>query len=375
MVKTAAQNTRADAVVAADMNTFGKIFRLTSFGESHGRGIGGIIDGCPPGLVIDTDLIQYDLARRKPGQSKITTQRKEDDKIEFLSGIFEGRSQGSPIAFIVWNKDQQSGDYSDLKDIFRPSHADYTYLKKYGTRDHRGGGRSSARETIARVVAGAIGKQLLQKPGISIRAFVSQVGEVRLEKSYTGLDLDTVEKTIVRCPDQQTAERMIARIETAAKNRDTVGGVITCVVRGVPAGWGEPVFNKLHADLGFAMLGINAVKGFEYGSGFAGTKLSGSEHNDIFIRTEEGIRTKTNNSGGIQGGISNGEDIYFNVAFKPVATLLKEQHTVDKDSKEVTINPKGRHDPCVLPRAVPIVEAMAALVLADHFLLSKLNSI
>ena len=375
VVKTAAQNTRADAVVAADMNTFGKIFRLTSFGESHGRGIGGIIDGCPPGLVIDTDLIQYDLARRKPGQSKITTQRKEDDKIEFLSGIFEGRSQGSPIAFIVWNKDQQSGDYSDLKDIFRPSHADYTYLKKYGTRDHRGGGRSSARETIARVVAGAIGKQLLQKPGISIRAFVSQVGEVRLEKSYTGLDLDTVEKTIVRCPDQQTAERMIARIETAAKNRDTVGGVITCVVRGVPAGWGEPVFNKLHADLGFAMLGINAVKGFEYGSGFAGTKLSGSEHNDIFIRTEEGIRTKTNNSGGIQGGISNGEDIYFNVAFKPVATLLKEQHTVDKDSKEVTINPKGRHDPCVLPRAVPIVEAMAALVLADHFLLSKLNSI
>jgi chorismate synthase len=375
VVKTAAQNTRADAVVAADMNTFGKIFRLTSFGESHGRGIGGIIDGCPPGLVIDTDLIQYDLARRKPGQSKITTQRKEDDKIEFLSGIFEGRSQGSPIAFIVWNKDQQSGDYSDLKDIFRPSHADYTYLKKYGTRDHRGGGRSSARETIARVVAGAIGKQLLQKPGISIRAFVSQVGEVRLEKSYTELDLDTVEKTIVRCPDQQTAERMIARIETAAKNRDTVGGVITCVVRGVPAGWGEPVFNKLHADLGFAMLGINAVKGFEYGSGFAGTKLSGSEHNDIFIRTEEGIRTKTNNSGGIQGGISNGEDIYFNVAFKPVATLLKEQHTVDKDSKEVTINPKGRHDPCVLPRAVPIVEAMAALVLADHFLLSKLNSI
>jgi chorismate synthase len=262
-----------------------------------------------------------------------------------------------------------------MQDIFPPSHADYTYLQKYGTRDHRGGGRSSARETIARVVAGAIAKQLLYKPGISVQAFVSQVGEVRLERSYTELDLSKVEETIVRCPDISTAERMIARIETAAKDRDTVGGVITCVIRGVPAGWGEPVFNKLHADLGFAMLGINAVKGFEYGSGFAGTRLSGSEHNDIFIRTGEGIRTKTNNSGGIQGGISNGEDIYFNVAFKPVATLLKEQHTVDKDSNEVTINPKGRHDPCVLPRAVPIVEAMAALVMADHFLLSKLNSI
>jgi chorismate synthase len=357
------------------MNTFGKIFRLTSFGESHGRGIGGIIDGCPPGLLIDTDRIQYELSRRKPGQSKITTQRKESDRVEFLSGIFEGRTQGTPIAFVVWNKDQQSADYNDLKDIFRPSHADYTYLKKYGTRDHRGGGRSSARETIARVVAGAVARQLIGKPGISVQAFVSQVGEVRLEKSYTELDLSKIEETIVRCPDIMTARQMISRIETAAKSRDTVGGVITCVIRGVPAGWGEPVFNKLHADLGFAMLGINAVKGFEYGSGFAGTKLSGSEHNDIFIRTEEGIRTKTNNSGGIQGGISNGEDIYFNVAFKPVATLLKEQHTVDKDSNEVTVNPKGRHDPCVLPRAVPIVEAMAALVLADHFLLSKLNSI
>jgi chorismate synthase len=357
------------------MNTFGKIFRLTSFGESHGRGIGGIIDGCPPGLVIDTDLIQNDLARRKPGQSKITTQRKEADQVEFLSGIFEGKTQGTPIAFIVWNKDQQSKDYNDLKDIFRPSHADYTYIKKYGTRDYRGGGRSSARETIARVAAGSIAKQLLNKPGISIQAFVSQVGEVKLDKIYKELDLSKVEETIVRCPDPDTAEKMIARIEAAAKDRDTVGGVITCVIRGVPAGWGEPVFNKLHADLGFAMLGINAVKGFEYGSGFAGTKLSGSEHNDIFIQTEEGIRTKTNNSGGIQGGISNGEDIYFNVAFKPVATLLKEQRTVNKDSNEVIINPKGRHDPCVLPRAVPIVEAMAAIVLADHYLLSKLNYI
>jgi chorismate synthase len=357
------------------MNTFGKIFRLTSFGESHGRGIGGIIDGCPAGLELDIDLIQNDLARRRPGQSKITTQRKESDQVEFLSGVFEGKTQGTPIAFAIWNKDQHSSDYNNLKDVFRPSHADYTYIKKYGTRDHRGGGRSSARETIARVVAGAIAKQLLAKPGVSIQAFVSQVGEIKLQKSYPELDLSKTEENLVRCPDPETAEKMIARIEAAAKDRDTVGGVITCVVRGVPAGWGEPVFNKLHADLGFAMLGINAVKGFEYGSGFSGTKLSGSQHNDVFIRTESGIRTKTNHSGGIQGGISNGEDIYFNVAFKPIATLLKEQQTVDKNSNETTINPKGRHDPCVLPRAVPIVEAMAALVLADHYLLSKLNSI
>ncbi len=357
------------------MNTFGKIFRLTSFGESHGRGIGGIIDGCPAGLLLDTDLIQYELARRRPGQSKITTQRKESDQVEFLSGVFEGMTQGTPIAFVVWNKDYQSGDYNDLKDVFRPSHADYTYLKKYGTRDHRGGGRSSARETIARVVAGAVARQLLNKPGISVQAYVSRVGEVELTKKYTELDLSRIEETMVRCPDPDTAAKMISRIEAAARERDTVGGVITCVIKGVPAGWGEPVFNKLHADLGFAMLGINAVKGFEYGSGFDGTRLSGSEHNDIFIRTKEGIHTKTNNSGGIQGGISNGEDIYFNVAFKPVATLLKEQKTVDKFNHEVTINPKGRHDPCVLPRAVPIVEAMAALVLADHFLFSKLNSI
>ena len=357
------------------MNTFGNIFRLTSFGESHGRGIGGIIDGCPAGLELNLELIQNDLARRKPGQSKITTQRKESDQVEFFSGIFEGKTQGTPIAFAVWNKDQHSNDYNDLKDVFRPSHADYTYIKKYGTRDHRGGGRSSARETIARVVAGAIAKQVLARPGISIRAYVSQVGEVKLQKSYAELDLANAEENMVRCPDAETAEKMIARIEAASKDRDTVGGVITCVVKGVPAGWGEPVFNKLHADLGFAMLGINAVKGFEYGSGFEGTKWSGSQHNDVFVRTEEGIQTKTNYSGGIQGGISNGEDIYFNVAFKPIATLLKEQHTVDKNNNEITINPKGRHDPCVLPRAVPIVEAMAALVMADHFLLSKLNSV
>jgi chorismate synthase len=357
------------------MNTFGKIFRLTSFGESHGRGIGGIIDGCPSGLILDADLIQDDLARRRPGQSKITTQRKEPDQVEFLSGVFEGKTQGTPIAFVVWNKDQHSGDYNDLKDVFRPSHADYTYTKKYGTRDHRGGGRSSARETIARVVAGAIAKQLLGRSGVYVQAFVSQVGEISLQKPYTELDLTKTEDNLVRCPDEETAQKMIRRIEAAAKDRDTVGGVITCVVKGVPAGWGEPVFNKLHADLGFAMLGINAVKGFEYGSGFEGTKLSGSQHNDIFIRTSDGVRTRTNHSGGIQGGISNGEDIYFNVAFKPIATLLKEQYTVDKHNNEITIHPKGRHDPCVLPRAVPIVEAMSALVLADHFLMSKLNSI
>ena len=357
------------------MNTFGKIFRLTTFGESHGRGIGGIIDGCPANVLIDTDLIQKDLARRKPGQSKITTQRQEPDNVEFLSGIFEGKTQGTPVAFIVWNKDQQSKDYNDLKEVFRPSHADYTYLKKYGTRDYRGGGRTSARETIARVVAGAIGKQILSGIGVNIRAYVSRVGEINLNKHYTELDLSHTEDTIVRCPDPDTARKMIARIEEASKNRDTVGGVITCVITGVPAGWGEPVFNKLHADLGFAMLARNAVKGFEYGSGFEGTRLSGSERNDIFIRADDGIRTKTNRSGGIQGGISNGEDIYFNVGFKPVSTLLKEQKTVDIQSREVTINPKGRHDPCVLPRAVPIVEAMSSLVLTDHFLLSKLNSI
>ena len=357
------------------MNTFGRFFRLTSFGESHGRGIGGIIDGCPAGLELDINLIQNDLARRKPGQSKITTQRKEPDQVEFLSGIFEGKTQGTPIAFVVWNKDQHSNDYETLKDIFRPSHADFTYIQKYGTRDYRGGGRSSARETISRVVAGAVAKQILAKKGITIQAYVSQVAEVILNKPCIELDLSKTEENIVRCPDTETAEKMIVRIETAAKNRDTVGGVITAIVKGVPAGWGEPVFNKLHADLGFAMLGINAVKGFEYGSGFEGTKMSGSEHNDIFIRTGGSIRTKTNNSGGIQGGISNGEDIYFRVAFKPVATLLREQQTVDRNNNEVTINPKGRHDPCVLPRAVPVVEAMAAMVLADHFLMSKLNTI
>ncbi len=357
------------------MNTFGRLYRLTSFGESHGKGIGGIIDGCPAGVVIDLGFIQNELSRRKPGQSKITTQRKEPDSVEFLSGIFEGKTQGTPIAFAVWNKDQHSKDYDNLKNIFRPSHADYTYTAKYGTRDHRGGGRSSARETIARVVAGAIAKLILQQQGITISAFVARVGEIGVDKPYTELDLSKTEDTIVRCPDPLTAEKMISRIEEAGRNHDTVGGVITCVASGVPAGWGEPVFGKLHADLGHAMLGINAVKGFEYGSGFSGTKLSGSEHNDIFIRSDKGIRTKTNNSGGIQGGISNGEDIYFNVAFKPIATLLKKQQTVDIRGEEVVVDPKGRHDSCVLPRAVPIVEAMAAMVLVDHYLLNKISKL
>ena len=357
------------------MNTFGQIFRLTSFGESHGRGIGGILDGCPAGLELDAGFIQNELNRRKPGQSKITTQRDESDQVEFLSGVFEGKTQGTPIGFVVWNKDHHSEDYDTLKDVFRPSHADYAYLKKYGSRDHRGGGRSSARETIARVVAGAIAKLLLNKEGISIRGFVARVGEIGLDKSYKELDLGLIESNIVRCPDPEIAARMISRIEEAGKDNDTVGGVIQCVITGVPVGLGEPVFNKLHADLGHAMLGINAVKGFEYGSGFEGTKLSGSEHNDVFIKTGSGVHTQTNHSGGIQGGISNGEDIYFNVAFKPISTLLKEQQTVDKNENEVTIHPHGRHDPCVLPRAVPIVEAMAALVIADHFLLNKTNHI
>lgn len=357
------------------MNTFGQIFKLTSFGESHGKAIGGIIDGCPAGLEIDLDFIQSELNRRKPGQSKITTQRDESDQVEFLSGIFEGKTQGTPIGFIIRNKDQHSSDYNDLKDVFRPSHADFTYDQKYGTRDHRGGGRSSARETIARVVGGAIAKLLLKHIGVQVNAFVSTVGEVNINKPYQELDLSKTDTNIVRCPDPETAELMIARIVKAGDDHDTVGGIITGVAIGIPAGWGEPVFNKLHADLGFAMLGINAVKGFEYGSGFEGTKLSGSQHNDIFIKTDDGIRTKTNNSGGIQGGISNGEDIYFKVAFKPIATLLKEQQTVDKLSNKVTINPKGRHDPCVLPRAVPIVEAMAAMVFADHFLLNRINKI
>ena len=357
------------------MNTIGRIFRLTSYGESHGGAIGGVIDGCPAGLMVDVDFVQSELDRRKPGQSHITTQRHEDDKVEFLSGIYQGQTMGTPIGFIIRNKDHHSDDYDNMKDVYRPSHADYTYDQKYGLRDHRGGGRSSARETIARVVAGAIARQLLESIGIKINAWVSSVGEISLNKSYQEIDLSLTESNIVRCPDHKTALKMIARIEEAGRDHDTVGGVVSGVVTGVPSGWGEPVFNKLHADLGHAMLGINAVKGFEYGSGFAGTELSGSKHNDIFIKSGDKIATLTNHSGGIQGGISNGQDIYWRVAFKPIATLLKEQKTIDKDENETTINPKGRHDPCVLPRAVPIVEAMAAIVLADHFLLNRLSKL
>jgi len=357
------------------MNTFGRLFRLTSFGESHGGAIGGIIDGCPAGLSLDLDLVQLELSRRRPGQSHITTQRAEGDEVEFLSGIFEGMTEGTPIGFIIRNKDQHSEDYNNLKEIFRPSHADYSYLQKYGFRDHRGGGRSSARETVARVVAGAIAKQLLGSLGVKIIAYVSQVGEIALTKSYQELDLSLTDSNIVRCPDQEVALKMISRIEEASQNHDTVGGVITGVASGVPSGWGEPVFNKLHADLGHAMLGINAVKGFEYGSGFSGTLLSGSVHNDIFVKSDQGIITLTNHSGGVQGGISNGQDIYWRVAFKPIATIAQEQRTIDLMGNETVINPQGRHDPCVLPRAVPIVEAMAAIVLADHYLLNRLSKI
>ncbi len=353
------------------MNTFGNIFRLTSFGESHGQAIGGVIDGCPPGIIVDMDFIQGELDRRKPGQSAITTPRKEADEVEFLSGIFEGKTTGTPIGFIVRNNNQHSSDYDNMKDVFRPSHADYTYQTKYGHRDHRGGGRSSARETIARCVAGALAKIILKEKGIHITAYTSQVGTIKLDKPYTELDLSQTETNPVRCPDADTAEKMIALIKEVKSQGDTVGGVISCVCTGVPAGLGEPVFGKLHAALGNAMLSINAVKGFEYGMGFEGVQYKGSEVNDIFYCTTEGkIATKTNHSGGIQGGISNGEDIFFRVAFKPIATLLREQTTVDIHGNETMLKARGRHDSCVLPRAVPIVEAMAAMVMMDYWLMN-----
>ncbi|NPA36874.1 MAG: chorismate synthase [Chlorobi bacterium] len=353
-------------------NSFGTLFKLTSFGESHGKAVGGVIEGVIPGIELDEKFIQSELNRRKPGQSSITTPRDEEDRVEFLSGIFEGKTTGTPIGFLIWNKDQRSKDYSNIKDVYRPSHADYTYQEKYGIRDYRGGGRSSARETIARVVAGAIAKLMLKRYGISINAYTSSVGPVKVEKHYTELNLSEAEKNIVRCADPQTAEKMIEFIEQVRKEKDSVGGVITCVIKNVPVGLGEPVFGKLNSELGRAMLSINAVKGFEYGLGFEATKLKGSQHNDEFYMDGEKVRTRTNNAGGILGGISSGEDIYFNVAFKPVATILKEQHTVTKDGKEVTSTAKGRHDPCVLPRAVPIVEAMAAMVLADAVLYNKI---
>lgn len=352
------------------MNSFGTLFRLTSFGESHGAAVGGVIDGCPPGLLIDLDFIQSELDRRRPGQSRITTPRKEADRVEFLSGIFEGISTGASIGFLIRNENQQSSDYDHLKKIYRPSHADYTYHLKYGHRDHRGGGRSSARETISRVVAGAVAKLYLKQLGIQIRAFTSQVGPIRLEHDYKAYDLSLTEENMVRCPDPETAERMIKLIQEVRYQGDTIGGVITCVANGVPAGLGEPVFGKLHASLGSAMLSINAVKGFEYGTGF-NVEQRGSEVNDHFFNDGGKINTRTNHSGGIQAGISNGQDIYFRVAFKPVATILQEQETVDIQGNDTTIKARGRHDPCVLPRAVPIVEAMAAITLMDHYLLAK----
>ncbi len=351
-------------------NIYGALFKISTFGESHGPAIGVVIDGCPAGLVIDETFIQSELDRRKPGQSKITTQRKEDDTFKILSGVFEGKSTGTPIAIVIENQDQRSKDYSHIAETFRPSHADYTYEAKYGNRDYRGGGRSSARETAARVAAGAIAKLLLKQMGIGINAFVSQVGELKAPH-YTQLDLSKTENNIVRCPDPATAKKMISLIDQVRLDRDTIGGLVTCVIKNAPVGLGEPVFDKLHAELGKAMLSINAVKGFEYGSGFEGIKLRGSQHNDEFYNEGGRIRTKTNHSGGIQGGISNGEDIYFNVAFKPVATIMQDQQSVDKQGNETTVSGKGRHDPCVVPRAVPIVEAMAALVLVDFVLRNK----
>ena len=348
-------------------NTFGKLLKLTTFGESHGAALGGILDGCPAGIAIDFDFIQSEMQRRKPGQSVIVTQRKEEDEVQFLSGIFEGKTTGTPIGFIIPNTNQKSDDYSHIKDTYRPSHADYVYEQKYGVRDYRGGGRSSARETASRVVGGAIAKQII--PNIKINAFVSSVGEIFIDKPYQDLDFSKIESNAVRCPDLATAVKMEQHIKEIKKQGDTVGGTITCVIQNVPIGLGEPVFDKLHSELGKAMLSINAVKGFEFGSGFCGAKMKGSEHNDLF--NSDGT-TMSNLSGGIQGGISNGMDIYFRVAFKPVATLLQKQEVLNNKGEIIIQQGKGRHDPCVVPRAVPIVEAMAALVIADYYLLDKI---
>lgn len=356
-------------------NSFGRLFRITTFGESHGKALGAIVEGCPAGLEIDEEKIRLEMQRRKPGQSKITTQRKEEDEIEILSGVFEGKATGTPIGIVIKNADQKSKDYSHIADKFRPSHADYTYFEKYGIRDYRGGGRSSARETAARVAGGAIAKQFLATKGIQIQAYVSQVGDLTLQKPYPLLNLDLAEDNIVRCPDPEMADQMIALIDSVRLERDTIGGVVSCVIKNCPPGLGEPVFDRLHAELGKAMLSINAVKGFEYGSGFEGVKMRGSQHNDAIVNEAGKIHTTTNHSGGIQGGISNGEDIYFRVAFKPVATIMQDQESVNQAGEAVTVSGKGRHDPCVVPRAVPIVEAMAALVLADFLLISKTNKL
>ena len=351
-------------------NTFGNFFKLTTFGESHGEAIGGVIDGCPAGVSIDLDAIENEMMRRRPGQSAIVTQRKEADTVRFLSGIFEGKTTGTPIGFIIENTNQKSTDYAHIKDSYRPSHADFTFDKKYGHRDYRGGGRSSARETASRVAAGAIAKQLLT--GITVDAYVSSVGDVFLEKPYQALDFKQTEQNEVRCPDAETASKMITKIKEIKKQGDTIGGTITCVIQNVPVGLGEPVFDKLHAQLGKAMLSINAVKGFEFGSGFCGARMKGSEHNDLF--NEDGT-TQSNLSGGIQGGISNGMDIYFRVAFKPVATIMQKQQTINHNGEKVEMQGKGRHDPCVVPRAVPIVEAMAALTIADFWLANKISKL
>ena len=353
-------------------NSFGQAFNITTFGESHGKAIGVIVDGCPSGLEIDEEFIQKELERRRPGQSKIVTQRKEADQMEILSGVFEGKSTGTPISMVIFNKDAKSKDYSHIADKYRPSHADFTYQNKYGIRDYRGGGRSSARETAARVAAGAIAKLFLQQKGVSIQAYVNQVGPLKLEKSYQDLDLSLTEENIVRCPDESMAEEMIELIKSVRKDGDTIGGVVKCVIKGCPVGLGDPAFDKLHADLAKAMLSINAAKGFEYGSGFDGVTMRGSAHNDAFYEADGKILTRTNHSGGIQGGISNGMDIYFSTAFKPVATIVPEQESVNMAGENVRVEGKGRHDPCVVPRAVVIVEAMAALVLADHLLRQRM---
>jgi len=349
-------------------NTIGKLFTFTSFGESHGRGIGGIVDGCPAGIDVDIEFIQSELDRRRPGQSDISTPRKEGDKVDILSGTFDGKTTGTPIAFVIWNENQHSTDYDHLKEVYRPSHADYTYQQKYGIRDHRGGGRSSARETASRVVAGAIAKLALKKLGVEITAFTSQVGHIAMTQTFETADLSLIESNVVRCPETATAEKMIEYIKQLKAEGDSIGGIISCVVKGVPIGWGEPIFDKLQARLAQSMLSINATHGFDYGRGFEGVSMKGSEMNDSFVKEGDQITTKTNNSGGVQGGISNGQDIYFRVLFKPVATISKKQDTVDIHSKEVELEARGRHDPCVLPRAVPIVEAMAALTLLDLYL-------
>ncbi len=351
-------------------STFGNYFKLTTFGESHGEAIGGVIDGCPAGVSIDLVAIENQMMRRRPGQSTIVTQRKEADTVRFLSGIFEGKTTGSPIGFIIENTNQKSADYTHIKDSYRPSHADYTFDKKYGHRDYRGGGRSSARETACRVAAGAIASQLLGV--IAITGYVSSVGDLSLDTPYQELDFNTIDSNVVRCPDAEMASKMIAKIKEVKKQGDTIGGIITCVIQNVPVGLGEPVFDKLHAQLGKAMLSINAVKGFEFGSGFKGATMNGSEHNDLF--NQDGT-TKSNLSGGVQGGISNGMDIYFRVAFKPVATIMQKQQTINSKGEKIEMQGKGRHDPCVVPRAVPIVEAMAALTIADFWLANKLSKL